>query len=69
MRPQYRYEQPRSNSNWLERLKVLTQPPWAYLVVLGGIILGLILAFRGNIRGYFLLILLIAFRQSPLRWM
>ena len=61
MRPYYRYDPPRSSSNWLERLKVLTEPPWAYLVALGGIILALILAFRGSIQGYYLLILLIAF--------
>jgi Zn-dependent protease len=61
MRPYYRYDPPRSNSNWLERLKVLTEPPWAYLVALGGIILGLILAARGSLQGYYLLILLIAF--------
>jgi Zn-dependent protease len=61
MRPQYNYEPPRSNSNWLERLRPLAEPPLAYLVALGGIILGIILAARGSRYGYHLLILLIAF--------
>jgi Zn-dependent protease len=61
MRPQYRYEPPRSNYNWLDRLKPLTETPLAYLVALAGIVLGIILAIRGSRYGYHILILLIAF--------
>jgi Zn-dependent protease len=61
MRPQYSYEPPRSNYNWLDRLRPLIQPPLAYLVTLASLILGLILAYNGSRYGYHLLILLIAF--------
>lgn len=61
MRPQYRYEPPPANYNWLDRLRPLTEPPLAYLVALVGIVLGIVLAARGSRYGYHLLILLIAF--------
>jgi Zn-dependent protease len=64
MRPQY-YEPRRPNSNWVDRLLPLTQPPWAYLIFFIGVALALYLSTDPNPRisefGPRILILLIAF--------
>jgi Zn-dependent protease len=63
VRPQYHYEPPRYN--WTERLRPFIEPPLCYLVFLVGVLLGLYLSTRPELRvsqyGPRLLILLIAF--------
>jgi Zn-dependent protease len=65
MGPRYRYDPPRSHSNWLERLAPLKEPPQAYLIALIGIVLGIYFSTSSNPNlrqfGPRLLILLIAF--------
>ncbi len=60
MRSQYYYEPPRQNTNWLENLRPLIEPPWAYLVFFMGIGLGLWLLSSGSRYGAHILVLLIA---------
>ena len=63
--PQYYYQPPGSGSNWLEKLKPLTQPPLAYVIAIVGIVLGIWLTISGNPSlaryGPRILILLVAF--------
>ncbi len=61
MRSQYYYEPPRRNVNWLENLRPLIEPPWAYLVFFMGIGLALWLLSSGSRYGAHILVLLIAF--------
>lgn len=61
MRSQYYYEPPRQNFNWIEKLRPLIEPPLAYLVFLVGLGIALTLLAKNNIRGAYILILLIAF--------
>jgi len=60
---QYYYEPPRSDSNWLERLK---EPPWKHVVILVAIVVALYLLLKKPEYGARLLILLIAFPMHEL---
>jgi len=60
-RPQYSYQPPNQNFNWVQRLAPLKEPPLAYLIFLVGVALGIWLSIQRNVYGPRLLILLIAF--------